>query len=74
MHLVWNIFAGIGLTVVIMLLCAGTWVLCVVIRNACTAFLSARATTIPQSASVMLPSAFGHATAQPLHPVNGEIN
>jgi hypothetical protein len=89
MQLVWNICGVIGLTVVILLLGAGAWVWAVVVRNACTAFLSARAsTTIPQSANVALPelqlaivdgklvpctSAFEDA-AHAVHPVNGEVN
>jgi len=57
MHLLWNISAVIGLTVMFLLLGAGVWVLCVVVRNACAAFLSARASaaiTNLQNANVAL--------------------
>ena len=84
--MVWNIFGVIGLAVTLLLLGAGAWVWAVVVRNAYTAFLSARAsTTIPHNANVVLPGvqiametgklvAFGDATAHAVHPVNDEVN
>ena len=53
MHLVWNSFAVIGIAVTLLLLGAGTWVLCVVVRNV---LLSARGiTTNPPNANVEPP-------------------
>ena len=75
--MVWNIFAVIGVTVVIALLGAGTWVWAVVVRNAYTAFLSARSsTTIPHSVNVALPGIklFVSAGNLVVHPASNEVN
>ena len=76
--MVWNIFGVTGVTVTIALLGAGVWVWAVVVRNAYTAFLSARASSasvVLKSASARIaagvPSAFGDA-AHAVHP--NEVN
>ena len=76
MHLVWNIFAVVGLTVTLALLGAGVWVWAVVVRNV---LLSARGTTTnPHAANVTLPELqlmrSEMRRTHPVHAVNDEIN
>jgi hypothetical protein len=86
MHVLVTIFAVICVAVTLGLLGAGVWVWAVVVRNACTAFLSARATTTNPHNDVNVALSgiklsvvagklgFEDATAHAVHPANTEIN